>query len=79
MAQPTIPPIGVDELSADDKLAYIQALWDRFSEHPEDVPVPDWHRQIVRERLAAYRRGEMTSRPWPEIREELLARLRASR
>ena len=78
MAQPTLPPPGFDELSADEKLEYIQALWDHFSEHPEEVPLPDWHRQVVAERLAAHRRGEVTSRPWPEVREELLARLRAA-
>jgi hypothetical protein len=41
--------------------------------------VPDWRRQVVAERLAAHRRGEMTSRPWSEIREELLDRLRTPR
>ena len=79
MAQPTLPPPGFDELSADEKLEYIQDLWALFSEHPEEVPVPDWHRQVVAERLAAHRRGEMTSRPWTEVREELLARLRTAR
>jgi hypothetical protein len=33
----------------------------------------------VSERLAAHRRGEMPTRPWPEVREELLARLRTAR
>jgi putative addiction module component (TIGR02574 family) len=79
MAQPTPPPPGFDELSSDEKLEYIQALWDDFSEHPEEVPIPDWHRQVVAERLAAHRRGEITSRPWSDIREELLARLRSAR
>ena len=79
MAQPAVPPPGFDELTPDEKLEYIQALWARFSEHPDSVPVPDWHRQVVAERLAAHRRGEITSRPWPEIRDELLARLRTAR
>jgi putative addiction module component (TIGR02574 family) len=79
MPQPTLPPPAFDELSPDEKLDYIQALWDHFSEHPQEVPVPDWHRQVVAERLATHRRGEMISRPWSEIREELLARLRTGR
>ena len=79
MAPPTVPPPGFDDLSPDEKLEYIQALWDRFSEHPEEVPVPDWHRQIVAERVAAQQRGELTFRPWSEIREDLLARLRTVR
>jgi putative addiction module component (TIGR02574 family) len=79
MAQPALPPPGFDELSPDEKLEYIQALWDHFAERPEDVPVPDWHREVIAQRLAAYRRGELTARPWSEIREELLTRLRTVR
>jgi putative addiction module component (TIGR02574 family) len=79
MAQPAIPPPGFDELSAEEKLEYVQALWDRVSEHPEDVPVPTWHREVVAQRLAAHRRGDMTSRPWSEVREDLLTRLRNAR
>ena len=78
MAQPAVPPPGFEDLSPDEKLEYIQALWDHFSEHPEEVPVPDWHRQVVAERLAAHRRGEI--RPARgRIRDELLARLRTAR
>ena len=79
MAQPALPPPGFDELSPDEKLEYIQALWDRFVEHPEEVPVPDWHRQVIAERLAAHRRGETALLPWSGVREELLARLRTVR
>ena len=79
MAQLALPPPGFDQLSAEEKLEYIQALWDHVSEHPDDVPLPDWHREIVAERLAAHRRGETTSRPWHEVREELLARLSNTR
>jgi putative addiction module component (TIGR02574 family) len=79
MAQPAIPPPGFDELSPDEKLEYVQALWDRVSEHPEQVPTPDWHREIVAQRLAAHRRGEGTSRAWSEVREDLMSRLRNAR
>jgi putative addiction module component (TIGR02574 family) len=79
MAQPAIPPPGFDELSPDEKLEYVQALWDRVSEHPDDVPMPDWHREVVAQRLETHRRGDMTSRPWSDVREDLLTRLRKPR
>lgn len=79
MAQPALPPPGFDELSPDEKLEYIQALWDHFSEHPEEIPLPDWHRRVVAERVAAHRRGDTSSRSWSEVREELLACLRTAR
>jgi putative addiction module component (TIGR02574 family) len=49
-----IPPAGFDALSLDDKIDYVQSLWDRIAARPEDVPVPDWHREIINERLAGH-------------------------
>jgi putative addiction module component (TIGR02574 family) len=72
----TAPP-GFDELSVEDKLDYLHALWGRIASKPEEIPVPDWHRQILAERLASYRAGEGSSRPWTEFREELRSLLRA--
>jgi putative addiction module component (TIGR02574 family) len=74
-----MPPPGFDDLSAEDKLDYIQALWDRFTARPEDVPVPDWHHEVVAERLDSLDRGEGSGRPWEAVRADLLARLRAVR
>ena len=33
MAQPAMPPPGFDTLSSDEKLDYIQQLWDHFAEN----------------------------------------------
>ena len=49
MAGLTLPPPGFDQLSPDEKLEYIEALWEHMTEHPEDVPIEDWHRDVVRE------------------------------
>lgn len=55
MARPLpLPPPGFDELSADEKIVYVQALWDRIEAPRKDEPIPDWHLEIVRERLAEY-------------------------
>jgi hypothetical protein len=45
------PPPGFDELSMDEKLDYLQSLWDRIAAQPQAVPVPDWHREVLEERL----------------------------
>lgn len=69
------PPPGFDELSVEEKLDYVQSLWDRIAAKPEAVPVPDWHLQVIDERLANeahFRAG----RSWDEFREELRTKLR---
>jgi len=56
----------------EEQLRYVEALWDRIAAAPEAVGVPEWHRQILRERLAEYRSDPKTDRRWDEVRDELL-------
>ena len=70
-----IPPPGFDALSIDDQIDYVQSLWDRISAHPEDVPVPDWHRDIINDRLAAHRATQDPAKEWDEIEREITAEL----
>ncbi len=71
MGQPVPnPPPGFDELTVDEQITYVQSLWDRIAATPEQVPVPDWHRRVLEERLASTE-GSQGARPWPEVRENL--------
>ena len=67
------PPPGFDALTFDEKLDYVQSLWDRIAAKPDSVPVPDWHLEVIEQRLNA---GPHNARPWNEVRYELQARLR---
>ncbi len=70
------PPPGFDDLSVDERIDFIQSLWDRIAATPEQVPVPEWHRRIIRERLEAYRENPMAGRSWTEVRSEIERKLR---
>jgi putative addiction module component (TIGR02574 family) len=52
---------------------YVQALWDVIAAHPENVPVPGWHREILDARLAEYGRDPDEGASWEEFRAELQA------
>lgn len=65
-----LPPVGFDDLSVEDQIAYIQSLWDRIAAKPDQIPVPGWHKQVL-ERLAAPESG----RPWEEVRDEIRSKL----
>jgi putative addiction module component (TIGR02574 family) len=70
------PPPGFDELSVEEKLDYVQSLWDRIAAEPETVPVPGWHLEVIDERLGENQAEPRASRSWDELREELRDRLR---
>jgi putative addiction module component (TIGR02574 family) len=77
MAQPlSMPPPGFDELPVDDKIDYVQNLWDRIAANADQVPLQEWHRQILEERLAAHRAAPKDARPWGEVLDGLERRLK---
>jgi putative addiction module component (TIGR02574 family) len=55
-------PPGFGSLSKAEQIRYLQALWDRISETPGELPVPASHLRLARERLADYRRDPTRAR-----------------
>jgi hypothetical protein len=52
MARPVpLAPPGIDDLSVDEKIDYLQSWWDRLAATPETISVPDWHREVLEDRL----------------------------
>jgi hypothetical protein len=64
-------PPGFSDLSKEEQVLYIQALWDRIFGHPDDLPVPAWHLELVEERIAEYRRNPTPLRSAYDVLDEL--------
>jgi putative addiction module component (TIGR02574 family) len=67
----SLPPPGFDELSVDEKIDYLQSLWDRITATPESIPVPDWHREILDERLKDLEADPGAGDSWDAVQERL--------
>jgi hypothetical protein len=50
----------------------VETLWTPIAATPEQVAVPDWHRQLVRDRLEKHRKDPAAGRSRGEIRDGLL-------
>jgi len=72
---PSLPP-GFDGLSMDERIDFVQSLWDHIAAMPEQIPIPDWHRRIIQERLKSYRADPTAGRPWMDVRAEIAGKLR---
>lgn len=70
-----VPP-GFDDAPKEQRIAFVQELWDRIAQDPERVPVPVEHQRILEERLKEYRANPKAGRPWSEVRDQLLTKLR---
>ena len=71
----SIPPDGFEDLAPDEKVRYVQDLWDYVLADSSKVPVPDWHRRILDERLAEYHAAPDEGKGWTEVREQILRHL----
>jgi len=71
----TVPP-EFESLSVEERICYVQDLWDYITSDSLSIPVAEEHKHILDERLSDYRKNPDSGRPWEEVREELLGKLR---
>lgn len=73
----TIPEIPEEfkALSTDERIAYVQALWDFIAQSPEEIPVPEWQKEILKERLAARDNRPKATATWEEVKKRILGKL----
>ena len=72
----SIPPPGFDELTVEEQIDYVQSLWDRIAATPDQVPVPDWHQQVLDERLKDDEANPDAGEKWDVVRDRLRDKLR---
>ena len=68
-----VPPVGFDALSIDEQIDYVQSLWDHIAARPAQVPVTDWHKEVIKERL---RTNPTEAKPWEEFERDLIEELK---
>jgi putative addiction module component (TIGR02574 family) len=72
MTQPVpLRPPGFDDLSVDEKIDYLQSLWDRIAATPEAIPIPDWHGEIIDECLKDLETNPDSGDSWEVVQERL--------
>jgi hypothetical protein len=62
--------IQLDKMSLSEKLEAMEAIWADLSRTPGDVPVPEWHCEVLRAR----RETPATWLDWEHVKESLRQR-----
>jgi len=76
MATPVpLPPPGFDDLSIDEKIDYLQSLWDRIAAGPKPFSVQGWHREILDQRLMDFENNPDCGDSWDVVQERLRRKL----
>ena len=71
-----LPSLDLDKLTRDEKLELIEKLWDSLEESADDLPIPDWHRQLLTQRLDEMDREGPTGVPWEQVLQEIQSRFK---
>jgi putative addiction module component (TIGR02574 family) len=66
----------IDSLSVPERLELMDDVWASLAAEPRSVPIPAWHEEILRQRMATFEADKANAVPWDEVRERLLARHR---
>lgn len=58
-------------LTVEQRLELIGRLWDGIPDLAEELSVPDWHRDLLRERTATADANPSAAIPWEEVEKSL--------
>jgi putative addiction module component (TIGR02574 family) len=64
------------ELSAKARIEYVQSLWNFIAKTPDQVPIPESHKRVLDQRLAAYEADLSKVKPWDQVRDNILKKFR---
>jgi len=62
------------ELSPDEKLDIIEALWTSLNQSPELIPLPKWQKQELDRSKAQYDAHPESLLTWEEVQANILAK-----
>jgi putative addiction module component (TIGR02574 family) len=66
--------LPLDEMTVEEKLRAMEAIWRSLSKQDDQVPVPDWHRQLLDERQRQIDAGEAGFISLEEMKERVRQR-----
>ena len=71
-----LPALDLEKLTRDEKLELIEKLWDSLEANADDLPIPDWHRRLLDQRLDELDREGPTGVPWEQVLQEIQSRFK---
>jgi putative addiction module component (TIGR02574 family) len=76
LVPPTLQELGIDRLSAADRVALAEAIWDSVVQEVEQAPLAEDQRKELERRLADSIARPDAVTPWEVVKARALARAR---
>ena len=66
--------LQIDQMTLEEKLRAMEALWEDLCRREEDVPVPQWHKDLLDERQRSIQQGKAQFRDWEAAKKRIADR-----
>ena len=61
----------IEKMSVTERLQAIDQLWDSLTRDSDEIPLPDWHQDVLADRKARAQRGEAKFLTLDQLRSRL--------
>ena len=69
------PALPIESMSVEEKLSAMEALWDALCRDETQVPIQEWHKQVLDERRRQIETGEARFIDWETAKARIQARI----
>ena len=61
-------------LPVPERIRLVSEIWDSIAECPEEIPLTDATRELLRKRLEEHRANPTSASPWSEVKKRILGK-----
>jgi putative addiction module component (TIGR02574 family) len=69
-----LTPEDIASMTVAERLELAELIWESMSDRPDQIPLPDWHKSIIEDRLAAYEKDPSAVMTWEQIESGIRSR-----
>ncbi|MBI2512435.1 MAG: addiction module protein [Opitutae bacterium] len=63
--------LPLDKMTVEEKLRLMEEIWADLSRNPDDIPIPEWHLEILREREQLVKEGKEHYIDWEVAKRQI--------
>ena len=66
----------IRDMPFEQKLGLLETVWSEVAAQPDQIEMPDWHREVLDERDRAFREGSEPALDWEEAKAQIARAIR---
>jgi putative addiction module component (TIGR02574 family) len=67
--------LSLDQMTIKEKLQIMEELWRDLCSNQDQVPVPQWHKNLLDNREEAFRNGQANLLDWETVKKRIADRI----